>query len=251
VAFPDITEPVVADGSGEVVWLNPGQLTAALAFLRDFGVREAVMAGKVSKQALVAGRLELDDRARRVLSGLSDWNDGTLLSALAGEIEAEGIRLLPQAELVPELLAPCGPIGRVYPTPDQWRDVAHGWSVARTVAGLDIGQTVVVQERSIVAVEAIEGTDEVIRRAGRLGRPGLCIVKVARPEQDLRFDLPAIGAETLAVAVEVGAGVIAVEAGRSLLLDREQVVVQADAAGIALVGVPAAGPDAAESGEAD
>lgn len=251
VAFPGITAPALEGRVDRMAWLAPGELEAALDFLQGQGVRQAVMAGKVSKQALLAGRLELDSRARAMLSRLPDWNDATLLSAIADEIAAAGIELLPQAGLVAHLEAPEGVLGGLAPSPDQWREVALGWPVARTLADLDVGQTVVVQGRSVVAVEAVEGTDETIRRAGRLAGPGLCIVKVARPQQDPRFDLPAIGPGTVAAAAEAGAGVLAVEASRSLILERERVVEQAEAAGIALVGVPSGGPDAVSSGEAD
>ncbi len=252
VAFPGITRPAIEGVASQIAWLSPGAVDAALRFLAASGAREAVMAGKVSKQALVGGQLEVDDRARRILSRLTDWNDATLLTALAGEIEAEGIALLPQAELVPDWVAPVGPLGEVNPTLSQWEQIRLGWPVARAVASLDIGQTLVVHERAIVAVEAIEGTDEAIRRAGRLvgagssahSREGLCIVKVARPNQDPRFDLPAIGVRTVAVAAEAGAAVIAIEAGSSLVLERQKVVEYADSAGIALVGVPAEGPGA-------
>jgi DUF1009 family protein len=255
VAFPEITNPDLESCVSKVEWLSPGQVGAALAFLRASGVRESAMAGKVSKAGLLAGGLDLDERGRDLLAGLADLRDGTLLGALASALEEEGITLRPQAEMVPELLAPFGPIGRVNPTPEAWRDVAFGWPIARQIAALDIGQTLVVHERAIVAVEALEGTDEAIRRAGRLGRAGVCIVKVARPEQDMRFDLPAVGPETLEAAAEVGARVVAIEAGRSLVLDREVVVQKADRAGIALVGVPAEGPEmqaaAGANGEAD
>jgi DUF1009 family protein len=251
VAFPQITEPQIDEDALRVEWLNPGQLGAALRFLRDAGVREAVMAGKVSKAGLLAGGVELDDRARALIAGLVDLGDATLLSAIAKAIEEEGISLRPQAELVPDLIAGPGALGRVRPTPEQWLDVRFAWPIARTVASLDIGQTVVVHDRAVVAVEALEGTDEAIRRAGRLGRPGLCIVKVARPEQDLRFDLPAVGPGTLEVAAEAGAVIVAIEAGQTLVLDREAVVEQANRAGIALVGVPAAGPNDELIGESD
>ena len=207
-----------------------------------------MMAGKVSKADLVAGQLELDARGRALVGELSDLRDGTVLAALAAALEAEGIDLRPQAELVPQLIAAEGVLGRVDPTPEQLRDVAFGWPIAREIAGLDIGQTVVVCERSVVAVEALEGTDEAIRRAGKLGRSGLCIVKVARPEQDPRFDLPAIGPETLEVAARSGVRVVAVEAGRTVVLDRETVVARADASEIALIGVPAEGLVAAHAG---
>lgn len=248
VAFPGITDPELEDDVARIAWLSPGQVGSSLAFLTAAGVGEAVMAGKVSKADLVAGQLELDERGRALVGELSDLRDGTVLAALAAALEAEGIDLRPQAELVPQLIAAEGVLGRVDPTPEQLRDVAFGWPIAREIAGLDIGQTVVVCERSVVAVEALEGTDEAIRRAGKLGRSGLCIVKVARPEQDPRFDLPAIGPETLEVAARSGVRVVAVEAGRTVVLDRETVVARADASEIALIGVPAEGLVAAHAG---
>lgn len=252
VGFPDVTEPELADEVARIAWLSPGQVGAALAFLVESGVGEAVMAGKVSKAGLLAGRLTLDDRGRELVAGLADLRDATVLAALASALEAEGIALLPQAGLVSELLAPEGALGRVVPTPEQLRDVAFGWPIARQIAGMDVGQTLVVHERSVVAVEALEGTDETIRRAGKLGRSGLCIVKVARPEQDPRFDLPAIGLGTLEVAALSGVRVVAIEAGRTVVLDREAVVARADASGIALIGVPAGGPArGAEAGDGE
>ena len=173
VAFPGITDPELEDDVARIAWLSPGQVGGSLAFLTAAGVGEAVMAGKVSKADLVAGQLELDERGRALVGERSDLRDGTVLAALAAAREAEGIDLRPQAELVPELIAAEGVLGRVDPTPEQLRDVAFGWPIAREIAGLDIGQTVVVCERSVVAVEALEGTDEAIRRAGKLGRSGL------------------------------------------------------------------------------
>ncbi len=174
-----------------------------------------------SKQQLLSGRLELDARAREIF-----WRASPTCATPAcwGRSRApsrrRGSALRPQAEWVPELLAPEGVLGRVHPTPSQWGDLSFGWPIARALAAWDIGQTVVVQDRTVLAVESIEGTDETIRRGGRLGRPGLCIVKVARPEQDPRFDLPTIGPATLAAAAEAGAQVLAVEARRTLVLDR-------------------------------
>lgn len=256
VAFPDITDPALEGDVSRIRWLSPGRVGEVLEFLAHSGVKDAVMAGKVAKAGLLAGRLELDDRGRALLSGLPDLRDGTVLGALASVLESEGIELRPQAALVPELLASEGILGGVNPTPDQLEDVAFGWPIAREIAGMDVGQTVVVQDRSVVAVEALEGTDEAIRRAGKLGRSRLCIVKVARPEQDPRFDLPAIGPGTLEVAALSGVRVVAIEAGRTVVLDREAVVARANAAGIALIGVPTSGPvlarvGAAADGDAD
>jgi DUF1009 family protein len=246
VAFHELTEPALEQEVEQLRWLGLGELQAALDFLLECGVSAAVLAGKVSKAALLREPRELrpDARARRLLESLPDFRDQSILAALAAELERDGIRLEPQAELVPHLFVSEGVLGRVHPTPDQWRDIGFAWPIARAIAGLDIGQTIVVQERAVLAVEGIDGTDATIERAGKLGAAGLCIVKVAKPDQDPRFDLPAIGLDTLQSAARAGAGVLAFEARQTVVLDRPRVVERADELGIALVAVAAAGPDA-------
>jgi DUF1009 family protein len=239
IAFRQQTDPRLEQGA-EVTWLDPGQVGSALAALRAAGVREAVMAGKVPKSGLYAGPAALrpDAEARALLASLRDRRDDSILAALADFLEQRGIRLLPQAQLVPELLAGEGPLGRSEPGPAQRADLAFGFPIAKAIAGLDIGQTVVVKERAVLAVEAIEGTDAAIRRAGRIA-PGACVVKVAKPKQDPRFDVPAVGPETLAAMLEAKAALLAFEADHTLVLERDALVQAADAHGIALVGVAA------------
>lgn len=244
VAFRDVTERALETEVATVCWRRLGELQAALDFLREAHVREAVMAGKVSKTHLLSGLegLAPDARAAALLSALPDLRDASVLGALAGTLEEEGIRLRPQAELVPELLPAEGILGRVHPTSVQWDDIAYGFGVAKELGALDVGQTVAVQGRSVLAAEAVEGTNEAIRRAGKLGRPGLCIVKVAKPDQDPRFDLPAVGLETLEACAEASAGALAVEAMQTVVLDRAELVRRADERGIAVVAVSGAGP---------
>jgi DUF1009 family protein len=238
VAFPEHTDPRIEEEAAKLTWLHPGELGAALDALRSAGVRDAVMAGKVPKASLYSegAALRLDTEARRLLRGLRDRRDDSLLRALAGTLQEHGIRLLPQAQLVPELMAGEGPLGRTRPTPEQAADIAFGWSIAKTMAGLDIGQTVVVKDRAVLAVEAIEGTDAAIRRGGGVGA-GAAVVKVAKPDQDPRFDLPAIGLDTVSSLIEVRASALAFEAGRTVVLDREKLPDLADAHGVALLGV--------------
>lgn len=244
VAFRDITDPGLGEVVDRVCWLGLGELQAALDFLHECGVSNAVLAGKVSKSRLLRERahLQADPRATRLLEGLSDLRDGSILAALAAALERDGIRLEPQAELVPHLFVTEGVLGRVHPTPDQWLDVQFGWPIAQAVGALDIGQTIVVSDRAVLAVEAIDGTDATIERAGKLGAAGLCIVKIARPDQDLRFDLPAIGLDTVQSAARARAGVLAFEAQRTVVLDRSELVERADEFGVALVAVGADGP---------
>jgi DUF1009 family protein len=250
IGFSGETEPALEAEVERLTWLHLGELGALLRTLREAGAREAVMAGKVPKTHLYGdlSRLRPDATALALLARLRDRKDDSILGALARFLEEEGIHLGPQAALVPDLVAGEGVLGRVTPTPAQRADVAFGWPLAKAIGGLDVGQTVVVRDRAVLAVEAIEGTDEAIRRGGLLGGPGACVVKVAKPGQDPRFDLPAVGADTLDVMCEVQAAVLAVEAGVTLVLDRERLLAAADAAGIAVLGVAPEGSVASGPG---
>lgn len=242
IAFPGRTDPALDDHAA-VTWLHPGQVGAALVALREAGVREAAMVGKVAKADLVAQPADLhpDAEALRLLAGLRDRRDDSILGAIADLLEKHGIRLLAQVDLLPELVGGLGVLGAVEPTAAQRADVAFGFGVAKALAGLDVGQTVVVKDGAVLAVEAIEGTDAAIRRAGEIA-PGACAVKVAKPSQDPRFDVPTIGPDTLAALRDAKAALLAFEAGRTLVLDRDDLAVEANAHGIALLGV---GEDAA------
>jgi hypothetical protein len=225
----------------EWVWL--GELEALVAAFRREGVRDVVLAGKVPKAFLWThpAAVRPDARAAAVLARLGDRRDDTLLGAVAAALEAEGFRVRGQAELAPELLAPEGPLGKLAPDAEQMADVAFGFPVAKALGAVDVGQTVVVRGRAVLALEAVEGTDEAIRRGCALGEPGACAVKVAKPKQDPRFDVPAVGPDTVRVLAEGGGAVLAVEARRTLVLERERLVAEADARGVAVVGVSAAG----------
>jgi DUF1009 family protein len=240
VAFRGLADPGIDAEAAEVSWLHPGEVGAAVGALRSAGARRAVMAGKVSKETLFRdpGSLRLDAQAVRLIGQLADRRDDSILGLVAEFLEEQGIRLMPQADLVPELLAGEGTLGHREPTPAQLSDLAFGWNIAKAIGELDIGQTVVVKDRAVLAVEAVEGTDAAILRGGAIGE-GACVVKVAKPNQDPRFDLPAIGPDTISTLVEARAGMLAVEAGQTLVLDRERVVEGADAHGIALLGVAA------------
>lgn len=242
VAFHRHTDPGIEAEVAAVTWLHPGQVERGVEALSTAGVSDAVMAGKLPKAALFAGSqdLHLDDEAERLLEGLDSRSDGSLLAAVADHLERCGISLMEQTALVPELLAPVGSLGPTRPGAGCRADIAFGWPIAVALAGLGVGQTVVVKERAVLAVEAIEGTDAAIRRAGTFAR-GATVVKVAGEGQDLRFDLPAIGPETAEVAAEAGVAALAFEAGRTVVLDRARLVEVAEAHGIALVGVPASG----------
>jgi DUF1009 family protein len=238
IAFHGQTDPGIDAAATQVTWLHLGQVDRAVGSLLAAGVKDAVMAGKVPKLTLYdpEQNLELDERATRLIGSLADRKDDSILRLVADHLESQGIRLLGQAELVPELLAGTGTLGVAPQTDRIAADIEFGWPIAKAVAGLDIGQTVAVRDRAVLAVEAIDGTDAAIERAGKLAA-GACVIKVAKPFQDARFDLPAIGLRTIETLVAARASALVFEAHSTVILDRKEVVELADANDIALIGI--------------
>ena len=244
VALRELADPALAQSVDALEWAYLGDFTRMLDWLREAGAADVVLGGKVPKAFLWERRdaVRPDARALEALKTLGDRKDDSLLGMVVGVIEAEGLRVRSQLELAADLCAPAGVFGAVRPTPEQQRDIAFAWPVAKTLGALDVGQSVVVQGAAVLALEAVEGTDAAIERGCALadaGR-GVVVVKVAKPKQDVRFDVPTIGLATLRTLVKGGGGVLAVEAGQTLVLEREALVAEADAHGIALVGVDAA-----------
>jgi DUF1009 family protein len=237
VGFHDHTAPELAGDVEQLAWIHPGEAEIGLGALREAGVEEAILLGTVPKSLIYSQeQLKLDDLTGPALASLPDQKDATILGVVALILESRGIRLLPQWALTPELLAPEGPLGKTDPSPEQEADIAFGLPIARTLAELDVGQTVVVRRGAVLAVEAMEGTDAAIRRAGTLA-PGGVVVKVARPDQDPRFDVPTIGPRTLSALAEARVAALAFEAGVTLVVERERLAREADALGISVVGV--------------
>jgi len=238
VAFRDLTDPGIAGEVEEITWIHPGEVAVGIAAFRAARVRDAVMVGRVPKAALFRNpdALHLDGEARELIARLGDRRDDTILGVVAAHLESQGIHLLPQWAPAPDLLAPRGALGARDLTPAERADVAFALPIARRMGALDIGQTLVVKDGVVLAVEAVEGTNEAIRRAGAFSA-GACVVKVAKPQQDPRFDVPAVGAGTLAALVDARASVLAIEAGATVVLEREELLRGADAHGIAVVGV--------------
>ena len=238
-ALRELADAGLGDEVDELQWVYLGELERTFGFFREVGVCDVVLAGKVPKTFLWLrpDAVRPDGRARTMLSSLRDRSDDSMLGALARAIEAAGFALRGQGELAPELWAGEGALGRLVPTAAQLEDVAFAWPVARALGGLDVGQTVVVQGKAVLALEAVEGTDEAIRRGCALGQRGACVVKVAKPRQDPRFDVPAVGLDTVRTLAEGGGAVLAVEAGRTLLLQRGAMLAEADARGVAVLGV--------------
>jgi DUF1009 family protein len=235
-AHENETEPVLAGQVDGCSWVHLGELGKIIRYFQENRVTEAVMVGAITKIRAFEG-LRLDDVALRVFAALGHTQDDVVLRAVAKALEDEGIRVRSSTWLLPELLAPEGAWTKRTPSAEEWADARFGFSIAKKIGALDIGQCVVVKKRSVLAVEAIDGTDATIERGGALSHGGAVVVKVSKPNQDPRFDLPACGAGTVRTMHEAGAAVLAVEAGRAVVFDKDEMVVLADALGVSIVGV--------------
>jgi DUF1009 family protein len=234
-AFTGETDTALAHRVDDIQWLRVGQLGKLLSYFKSTGVREAVMAGQIAPQNLF--HLRPDMRALVLLAKLKHRNAESIFSAIADELAAIGVTLLPATSFLHDHIAPAGLIAGRALSRRQQEDVRYGFDIAKEISRLDIGQTVVVKGGTVLAVEAFDGSNEAIRRGGALAGKNAVAVKVSKPDHDIRFDVPVIGAETIRVAAEVRIAVLATETGRTLLLDRKAVVDAANRAGISLVGV--------------
>jgi UDP-2,3-diacylglucosamine hydrolase len=227
----DHADPMLAELCDEFAWIGLGHVGRAIRQFRRWGVRRAVMAGKIHKVTLYHPRWWLVHRPdwtavrtfyRQFITSTRDRKDDTLLGAVVGAYAAGGIEFVPATDFAPELLVKAGPIAGRALSAKQQRDVHFGWELAKHMGGLDVGQAVCVKDQAVLAVEAIEGTDECILRAGKLCRQGgFTVVKVAKPRQDMRFDVPTIGVRTLETLASAGGRVLAIEADRTILLDAQ------------------------------
>jgi DUF1009 family protein len=220
-----------------VHWISLGQLGTCIAVLQEAGVTQAVMAGQVRHNKLFSGIVP-DLTALGVLRRLKAANTDALISAVADVMREQGIELIDSTTFLAPLLADVGALGAREPDEDERQDLAFGYPIADAIAGLDVGQTIAVKQRAVVAVEAMEGTDEVIGRAGSLAGPGVRIIKVAKPRQDMRFDVPVVGLATIEAMRAAGATALSIDAGKTLVFDREASIAAADRAGIAVIGRP-------------
>lgn len=237
VGLEPLAERTLSAVVDEVRWINVGKLGEIIEFLRKSGVQEAVMAGKVPKTLLYKSKIVPDLRAVRLLLSLKDKRDDSILLGIAKELKKDGITLLNTTDFTTRLLMPEGVLTADGPTENEWKDIAFGWKIAKEMGRLDIGQTVVINNRAVMAIEAIEGTDEAIRRGGALAGAGAVVVKVSKPHQDMRFDVPVVGPGTLKAMISSQARVLALEAEKSILLQREHIAHEAQGAGVSIVGI--------------
>jgi len=239
---PALETAAAGDPPADLHWISLGQLGQCIAILRDAGVTQAVMAGQVKHARLFSGIIP-DLTWLKVLRRLDTKNTDALITAVADVLADHGIELENSTAFLQPLLARSGVLTARPPTDDERADVEFGCRMADAIAGLDLGQTIVVKDRAVVAVEAMEGTDAVIARAGQLAGPGTRVVKVAKPAQDMRFDVPVVGVPTLTAMRDAGATVLSVDAGRTLVLDGEAFYQYADAHRVTVVGRERLGED--------
>jgi UDP-2,3-diacylglucosamine hydrolase len=232
--FPELAAAAARHGA-PIHWISIGHLGKCINLLKDAGATRAVMAGQV-KHTKIFGGIVPDLTFVSVLMKLTSRTTDGLIGAVANVLRENGIELIDSTSLLTPLLARPGVLTRRAPTDAERKDFEFGYRIADTIAGLDIGQAIAVKHQAVVAVEAMEGTDEVIARAGHLAGPGVCIVKVAKPNQDMRFDVPVIGFATIQAMRVAGASALSIDAGKTLVLDGDAVFAAANEAGIAILG---------------
>ncbi len=232
-AFTDETDPALTQHVDLIEWMRVGQLNRLLKFFRDQDVHHAIMAGQIAPKNLFD--LRPDWKALLLLGKLKQRNAESIFAAIADELSKVKVDLLSATTFLEDSLAPSGLIAGPKLSRREEEDVDFGWKIAKDIAGLDIGQTVIVKNGTVVAVEAFEGTNDAIQRGGALARKDAIMVKVAKPNQDMRFDVPVIGVETIGIAAEARLRVIAIEAGKTLLLERDAIVDLAERAKISVV----------------
>jgi UDP-2,3-diacylglucosamine hydrolase len=240
IALKEEASPELEKAAKRVHWVSLGELSKTIDLMHQEGVTQAVMAGQV-KHNKIFSSIRPDWKLAKLLFSLPRKNTDALIGAVARVLEDEGIRLVDSTVFLKPLLPEAGVLTRRAPNEHEAEDIAYGRGLAEQIAAMDIGQTVVISDRACVAVEAMEGTDEVIARAARIadGKP-LVVVKVSKPAQDMRFDVPVVGLPTVEQMRSAGATALVVDAGRTLLFDRTKLIEAADAAGIAIQAFPPA-----------
>src|SRR5258706_16199754 len=235
-AIREETDPAIENLADRFTWVGIGQLGKMLRFFKNEGVDKAIMAGQV-KHVQIFSRAIPDVRMLKMLLRLPRRNTDALIGAVANELASEGIELIDSTYFLKDQLPEVGALTRRAPDDREKSDIEYGLEIANEIARLDLGQTIVVRDRACVAIEAMEGTDAVIRRAGELVRGRLTVVKLAKPDQDMRFDVPVVGLPTIETMSEAGATCICITAGKTLIFDREEMLALANKNKMAIVVV--------------
>ena len=221
----------------KIYWLGLDEFSRMFEIFKSEGITKIVMAGQISPRRLFSKEIERDPRLKELLSGIKDKRADTIFLAIAEELKKHGFELLDSTLFLEEFLPKKGVLTKKEPNFDVWEDVYFGFDLAKAVASLDVGQAVAVKNKAIVAVEALEGTDRLIKRAGSITRGGITVVKVSKPKQDMRFDIPVVGLNTIKNLIKVKGSCLAFEAGRTLFIDKEASIRLAEKKNISIVAV--------------
>ena len=234
VAFEGEAAPELSGKVDEIEWIKLGQLGRLIKVFKDKNVSKALMAGTINKSRMF-GKIHPDLKGFAFLSKFALFHDDNILRALSNELYNEGIEIVSSTIYLPDLLAPDGCLTKRKPDKEEKKDIEIGWKVAKELGRLDIGQCVVIRNKTILALEAIDGTNSTILRGGKIAGEKAVVVKVSKPNQDLRFDVPSVGLETIMSMVEVKAGLLAIEAGKTLIFDKEKMIALADENKISII----------------
>jgi hypothetical protein len=236
VAIREETDKRIEEVAEKLTWVGIGQLGKMISFFKKEGVRQAIMAGQVKHVQIFSGALP-DLRMLKMLFGLKQRNTDALIGAIADELAKDGIELIDSTYFIQDQLAQKGVLTKRKPDSNEQGNIDYGLKIANEIARLDLGQTIVVRAKACVAIEAMEGTDAVIRRAGELAKGKLTVVKVAKPNQDMRFDVPVVGVPTIQTMIEAGATCLCLTAGKTLMFDKAEILALADEKKISVVAV--------------
>lgn len=231
------TDPAIEKIADKVHWVKLGELKKLAACLLADGVTRVCFEGKITKTSIFAGDLKPDLDMVFLFAKLKNKKDDTILGALCDYLDSKGLRMIDSTRFLKGVLPSPGVLTKKRPSRTQSEDIEFGWTLAKESGRLDFGQSVVVKDKAVLAVEAIEGTDEAIKRGGALGRGDVVVVKVAKPQQDMRFDVPTIGLQTIESMITAGAKVLAFEAGKTILLDKEAVIETANKHGLIIQSI--------------
>ncbi|AGB42298.1 hypothetical protein Halha_2424 [Halobacteroides halobius DSM 5150] len=233
---PEAASNKLADLTDHFYQIEVGQLDKIITTLQQEEVSEVVMLGKVTKELLYQG-VELDNKFKQLLASLPDKNDDAIMLGVVKVLKEAGIKVADQTKFIEKLLPDAATLTTVEPSEEVLADMKYGFKMAKEIGRLDIGQTIVVKDKAVMAVEAIEGTNEAIRRGGKLGCQEVVVAKVSKPQQDLRFDIPTVGLETLQRLIEVGAKGLVIEANKTFIVNQTEVIKKANQAGIPIVAM--------------
>ena len=234
-AIKEETDKRIETAAETFEWIGIGQLGKMISFFKKAGVKQVIMAGQVKHVQLFSGAVP-DVRMLKMLWNLPRRNTVSLIGGIAAELEKDGIELIDSTFFLQDHLAPKGVLTKRAPNENELENIEYGLYIAGEIVRLDLGQTIVVRAKACVAIEAMEGTDETILRAGKLARGKLTVIKVAKPDQDMRFDVPVVGPPTIEHMVTAGATCLSITAGKTLIIDREEMINAANRHKIAVVG---------------